>query len=96
MLRLQPVSPTPRPANADACAGFTRLISNLLCLQAMARLKQRRKAARVERKRHEAEEEAVAELRDIKEQGAALAKHAPQLGKPVDRSGYGIGGVEMF
>lgn len=68
----------------------------MLCLQAMARLKQRRKAARVERKRHEAEEEAVAELRDIKEQGAALAKHAPQLGKPVDRSGYGIGGVEMF
>lgn len=64
--------------------------------QAMARLKQRRKAARVERKRHEAEEEAVSELMDIKEQGAALAKHAPQLGKPADRSGYGIGGVEMF
>jgi hypothetical protein len=62
----------------------------------MARLKQRRHAARLERKRHEAEEEAVAELEDIKEQGAVLAQHAPQRGKPADRAGYGLGGVEMF
>lgn len=62
----------------------------------MARLKQRRHAAKLERKKHEAEEEAVAELRDIKQQGAALAQHAPQLGKPADRQGYGLGGVEMY
>jgi hypothetical protein len=62
----------------------------------MARLKQRRHAARVERKRHEAEEAAVAELQDIKRQGAALATRGPQTGKPKDREGYGLGGVDMF
>jgi hypothetical protein len=62
----------------------------------MARLKQRRHAAHAERKQNAAEEAAVAELKGIKEQGAALAKHAPQLGKPADRQGYGLGGVEMY
>jgi hypothetical protein len=62
----------------------------------MSRLKQRRHAARAESKRDEAEEQAVAELMDIKEQGAALAKHGSQQGRPSDRQGYGLGGVEMF
>lgn len=62
----------------------------------MSRLKQRRHAARAVNKQHQAEEEAVAELRDIKQQGAALAKHGSQQGRPIDREGYGLGGVEMY
>lgn len=62
----------------------------------MARLKQRRHAAKVEAQRHAAEEAAVAELNDIKRQGADLARRGPQLGKPWDRQGYGLGGLEMF
>jgi hypothetical protein len=62
----------------------------------MSRLKQRRHAARAESKRHKAEEDAVAELMDIKQQGAELAKHGSQQGRPADREGYGLGGVEMY
>ena len=67
----------------------------LVLLQAMARLKQRRHASKVEQKRRAAEEAAWAELNDIKKQGAALATRGPQLGRPWDRQGYGLGGLEM-
>lgn len=64
--------------------------------QAMARLKQRRHGAKVEQQKRATEEAAVAELKEINRQGAALAKHGPQPGKPHERQGYGLGGLDMY
>jgi hypothetical protein len=69
----------------------------MMCdVQAMARLKQRRYAEKVKQQQHDAERDAVAELADIKRQGAELAQRAPQRGTPQEREGYGLGGLGML
>jgi hypothetical protein len=62
----------------------------------MELLKQRRLAAKLLERQHSGEDEAFSELQDIKRQGAELAQRSPQKGKPQEREGYGLGGLEMF